>query len=88
MAYRILIVDDEPALQQLVGEILSGAGYETDSALSCAQALERLRAAPPDAVLLDVMLPDGDGFSLLGKCRRSGICRCCSFPPGMRMRTG
>ena len=67
MAYRILIVDDEPALQQLVGEILSGAGYETDSALSCAQALERLRAAPPDAVLLDVMLPDGDGFSLLGK---------------------
>ena len=38
MAYRILIVDDEPALQQLVGEILSGAGYETDSALSCAQA--------------------------------------------------
>ena len=33
MAYRILIVDDEPALQQLVGEILSGAGYETDSAL-------------------------------------------------------
>lgn len=67
MAYRILIVDDEPALQKLVGEILSGAGYETDSALSCAQALERLRAAPPDAVLLDVMLPDGDGFSLLGK---------------------
>ena len=46
---------------------MSGAGYETDSALSCAQALERLRAAPPDAVLLDVMLPDGDGFSLLGK---------------------
>ena len=37
MAYRILIVDDEPALQQLVGEILSGAGYETDSALSCAR---------------------------------------------------
>lgn len=67
MAYRILIVDDEPALQQLVGEILSGAGYETDSALSCAQALERLRVAPPDAVLLDVMLPDGDGFSLLEK---------------------
>ena len=67
MAYRILIVDDEPALQQLVGEILSGAGYETDSALCCAEALERLRAAPPDAVLLDVMLPDGDGFSLLGK---------------------
>ena len=71
MAYRILIVDDEIALQRMVGEILAQAGYETDSALSCAQALERLGAAPPDAVLLDVTLPDGDGFSLFGKLRES-----------------
>lgn len=69
MAYRILIVDDEPALQSMVKEILTQAGYETDAALSCAQALERFRAAAPDAVLLDVMLPDGDGFSLFGKLR-------------------
>ncbi len=67
MAYRILIVDDEPALQHLVSEILTKAGYETDAALSCAQALERFRAVPPDAVLLDVNLPDGDGFSLFGQ---------------------
>ena len=71
MAYRILIVDDEIALQRMVGEILAQAGYETDSALSCAQALDRLGAAPPDAVLLDVTLPDGDGFSLLEKLRES-----------------
>ena len=69
MAYRILIVDDEPALQQMLGEILAGAGYRTDGALSCAQALERFRATPPDAVLLDVMLPDGDGFSLFSALR-------------------
>ncbi len=69
MAYRILIVDDEPALQSMVWEILTQAGYETDGALSCAQALEQFRTAPPDAVLLDVMLPDGDGFSLFGKLR-------------------
>lgn len=69
MAYRILIVDDAPALQNMVKEILTQAGYETDAALSCAQALERFRAAAPDAVLLDVMLPDGDGFSLFGKLR-------------------
>ena len=69
MAYRILLVDDEPALQRMVGEILTGAGYETTAALSCAQALERFRAVAPDAVLLDVMLPDGDGFSLFGKLR-------------------
>ena len=69
MAWRILIVDDEPALQSMVGEILAQAGYETESALCCAQALERFRTAAPDAVLLDVMLPDGDGFSLLGRLR-------------------
>lgn len=70
MAYHILIVDDEPALQSMVREILTQAGYETDSALSCAQALERFRATAPDGVLLDVMLPDGDGFSLFGQLRQ------------------
>lgn len=69
MAYRILIVDDEPTLQRMVGEILKQTGYETVGALSCEQALERFRAAAPDAVLLDVMLPDGDGFSLFGRLR-------------------
>lgn len=69
MAYRILIVDDEAALQNMVGEILSQAGYETEAALSCAQALERFHTTVPDAVLLDVMLPDGDGFSLFGTLR-------------------
>ena len=72
MAYRILIVDDEAALQNMVKEILTQAGYETTSALTCAQTLEQFRAAAPDAVLLDVNLPDGDGFSLLGKLRENG----------------
>lgn len=70
MAYRILIVDDEPALQRMVREILIQAGYETDSALSCAQARALFSTAAPDAVLLDVMLPDGDGFSLFGQLRQ------------------
>ncbi len=70
MAYRILIVDDEPALQSMVKEILTQAGYQADAALNCAAALERFSAAAPDGTLLDVMLPDGDGFSLLGQLRR------------------
>ena len=48
---------------------MAGDGYETETAGTCAQALERFRTAPADAVLLDVMLPDGDGFSLLGQLR-------------------
>ena len=63
MAYRILIVDDENALQNMVKEILTQSGYETVSALTCAQALERFHDASPDGVLLDVNLPDGDGFT-------------------------
>lgn len=88
MAYRILIVDDENALQDMVREILTQAGYETDAALSCAQAVERFRIGNPDAVLLDVNLPDGDGFSLFGKLREGRDVRCCSSPPGTRTRTG
>ena len=71
MAYRILIVDDETALQDMVTEFLTREGYETDSALSCAQAMERFQAGHPDAVLLDVNLPDRDGFSLFRKLRES-----------------
>ena len=71
MVYRILIVDDESSLQNMVSGILNQAGYETTSALTWAQALEQFRAAPPDAVLLDINLPDGDGFSLFGKLRES-----------------
>lgn len=69
MAYRIMIVDDEPTLQNMVQEILSQAGYVTNAALSCAQALECFRTTVPHAVLLDVMLPDGDGFTLFGELR-------------------
>ena len=70
MAYRILAVDDEVALQNMIREILVTDGYEVDVAGSCAEALKKFRTASPDAVLLDVMLPDGDGFSLLGELRR------------------
>ena len=59
MAYRILIVDDESALQNMVKEILTQSGYETVSALTCAQALDRFHDASPD----------GDGFTLFGKLR-------------------
>lgn len=70
MARKILIVDDEPVLQNMVGEMLKQAGYETFSALSCRDAVTQFQASVPDAVLLDVMLPDGDGFSLFGTLRQ------------------
>lgn len=70
MPYTILVVDDEPALRGMLGEILQQAGYRVKTAGSCAEALRVFQQEGPDAVLLDVMLPDGDGFELFGQLRR------------------
>ena len=72
MKKRILLVDDEPELRRMVASLLTGAGYEVAEAADCAQARAAMAAQRPDAVLLDVMLPDGDGFSLLPELRRFG----------------
>lgn len=69
MAYTILIVDDEAALRAMIRDFLTDDGYHTYTAANCAEALAVFRAAEPDAVLLDVMLPDGDGFSLFKQLR-------------------
>lgn len=70
MAYQILVVDDEAALRTMVQGILEQEGYQVCTAGSCAEALEQFRGAAPQAVLLDVMLPDGDGFALFEQLRR------------------
>ena len=58
MASHILVVDDEPDLLELVRFNLERAGFSVETAASGCEALERLRRAPPDLMLLDVMLPD------------------------------
>lgn len=70
MAYTILLVDDEPTLQQLVKEILLQQDYQVETAGNCATAINKFAQSSPDAVLLDVMLPDGDGFSLFCQLRQ------------------
>lgn len=62
----ILVVEDEPKLAELLCDYLSAAGYAADAIEDGRVALERIRNAPPDAVLLDLMLPGLDG---LGVCR-------------------
>src|SRR5262245_34512784 len=62
---RILIVDDEPLNVDYLEQELEGLGFETETAASGPEALERVAAAPPDLVLLDVMMPGMDGISVL-----------------------
>ena len=63
---KILLVDDNKELLQMIYNILIQAGFQNvTTASSCAQARQILLRQPPDAAVLDIMLPDGDGFSLL-----------------------
>src|SRR5205823_14932760 len=58
---RILVVDDEPQILRALQLKLRGAGYVVDTAATAADALAAAAARPPDAVILDLLLPDGRG---------------------------
>ncbi len=69
--YKILLVDDEPALRRMVGGFLTKAGFrDVVFAGSCLEAEAACRREAPHLILLDVMLPDGDGFSLFDRLHR------------------
>ena len=67
---RILVVDDEPEIVELLTDILTGHGYEVDSAYRAKEALELVRASIYDAAILDFNLPDMDGVMLHRKIRQ------------------
>ena len=65
--YRILIVDDEPDIIQLIKRYAEREGYETVSAEDGSQAIELCRNNDFDAIVMDVMMPDTDGFTACKK---------------------
>lgn len=69
---RILVVDDEPMVREVVVAYLQREGFEVDEASTGATALKQIEASQPDLVVLDVMLPELDGFSVLTELRRTG----------------
>jgi two-component system phosphate regulon response regulator OmpR len=66
---RLLLVDDDARLTAMVGDYLRGAGYTVDTAGSIAAGRDRLRQETYDALVLDLMLPDGDGLDLTRELR-------------------
>jgi DNA-binding response OmpR family regulator len=66
---RILMIDDDEELASMLAEYLGPSGFEVTSRSSAAQGLETLRSGSFDALLLDVMLPDGDGFEVCREAR-------------------
>jgi two-component system KDP operon response regulator KdpE len=69
---RILVVDDERGLAKIIRLNLEQDGFEVVEANNGAQAMEKLRTTLPDLILLDVMMPDMDGFTVLRMVREIG----------------
>jgi two-component system phosphate regulon response regulator OmpR len=66
---RILLIDDDARLTAMVGDYLRGHGYEVETAGSLAAGRDRLRVGHYDALVLDLMLPDGDGLDMTRELR-------------------
>jgi two-component system, OmpR family, KDP operon response regulator KdpE len=67
---RVLVVDDEPAILRFLKPALEANDYEVTSAATLADALKRIAKEPPDVVVLDLGLPDGDGKDVIRQVRQ------------------
>jgi two-component system, OmpR family, response regulator ResD len=71
----ILVVDDEAKVREAIGRYLEMNGYTVVTAADGPAALEHAAARRPDLVLLDVMMPGIDGFTVLGRMKRDDALR-------------
>ncbi len=69
MSARLLLIDDDARLASMVGDYLRNSGFEVETAGSLAKGRERLSTDSFDALVLDLMLPDGDGLDLCRELR-------------------
>lgn len=69
MAKLVLIVDDEDMTRQMIAMFMKMDGYETAEAEDGAEALQKVAQCPPDAIILDVMMPVMDGITMCRKLR-------------------
>ena len=78
---RILVCDDEPQIIRALVVILRDAGYEAVPASNGEEALDVAAVRPPEAAILDLMLPDIDGVEVTRESESGATCRSWSFPP-------
>ena len=76
---RVLVVDDEPNLREVLSRTLRGDGWDVESAATGQQALDVADSFSPDVVVLDIMLPDIDGYAVLRALRQSEPAVCVLF---------
>jgi two-component system response regulator MprA len=69
---RVMVVDDEPAVRSSIERALKLEGYEVVTAPDGGEALRELAVAPPDAMVLDVLMPEVDGLEVCRRMRDAG----------------
>jgi two-component system alkaline phosphatase synthesis response regulator PhoP len=75
---RILIVDDEPDFAAIVQGNLEKEGFDVDVAYNGVEGLEKVQSNPPDAIVLDVMMPEKDGYVVCKELK--GDDKYCNIP--------
>jgi CheY-like chemotaxis protein len=70
---RVLVVDDEAHVRQMLGDFLMAQGYEVAAVATGAQALKEVASLQPDVIMLDMMMPGLSGADVLDALRRDGI---------------
>lgn len=68
-AKRILVVDDEPDFAAIVQDNLKKEGFAVEIAYDGVEAIEKVKAHPPDAIILDVMMPEKDGYAVCAELK-------------------
>jgi DNA-binding response OmpR family regulator len=71
--HRALIVEDDPAIRKLVGKLLMRRGIEIDTARDGREAMEKIEGNDYSVVVLDLMLPEVNGFEIIDFVRTKGI---------------
>ena len=66
-AHEVLVVEDDPAIRRLVAMVLQRQGYRTETASDGIEAVLKLGVSAYDVIVLDLMMPNLDGFAFLGK---------------------
>lgn len=69
---RILVVDDEPLMREMLTRYLARRGYAVTTAADGAQAMESLKRSRPDLIILDLRMPVKDGLEVLEALRQEG----------------
>jgi DNA-binding response OmpR family regulator len=74
VASRVLVIEDDESIRAALAEALDLEGYAVETAANGALALDKVRVAQPDVIILDLMMPVMDGWAFMKACRSEALC--------------